>query len=208
MTDREREALEEGAKLLAEDMQPGLAATLAALAAREDTERPERDHVVSRFLVTITTEGDEEACDVEGLREFFEGAESDLSGGVPRDLTIDVQELREDTERPARCWTLVSGEEGELPVVEAGPMLVREEVRVREDTKRPGDEKAEFERIAVGLIEATDLLGETINGYKIDEAAEWLKVRGFLADDEPDPETLAGLLYAVEGDAVRDTEQP
>ena len=44
---------------------------------------------------------------------------------------------REDIERPERCWTLVSGGEGELPVVEAGPMLVREEVRVREDTERP-----------------------------------------------------------------------
>ena len=54
---------------------------------------------------------------------------------------------REDIERPERCWTLVSGEEGELPVVEAGPMLVREEVRVREDTERPD----ELARLREGL---------------------------------------------------------
>jgi hypothetical protein len=64
----------------------------------------------------------------------------------------------------------------------------------------------EFERIAAGLIEATDLLRETINGYKIDEAAQWLLARGFLADDEPDVDTLAGLLEAIQNDALREHE--
>lgn len=62
----------------------------------------------------------------------------------------------------------------------------------------------EVERITVGLIEATDLMGELINGYKIDEAAQWLTARGFLADDEPESDTLAGLLFALEGDALRE----
>lgn len=62
--------------------------------------------------------------------------------------------------------------------------------------------RAEFERIMVALIEATDWMRELIKGYKIDEAAEWLKARGFLADDEPEPETLAGLLYALEQEAL------
>lgn len=60
----------------------------------------------------------------------------------------------------------------------------------------------EFERVVVGLIEASDLMLELIKGYKIDQAAEWLKARGFMIDDEPEPGTLAGLLYRLESEAL------
>jgi hypothetical protein len=101
----------------------------AALAAREEPqptgEVDEREWMLGPL-----------SDDRDGIREGPALGATELVYVVPKSR---LAALMQDTERPGRCWTLVSGGEGELPVVEAGPMLVREEVRVREDTERPDD---------------------------------------------------------------------